>query len=68
MIKTQIEEIFDPLEIQKFYTSNEWTGFLPGQASLAYFFFLGSSGSIGWTGTAIGTSTTGVGGIRSTCE
>ena len=29
-------------------TNKDGTGFFPGQASLAYFFFLGSSGSSNW--------------------
>ena len=31
--------------IVRIYPNNEGVGFFPGQASLAYFFFLGSSGS-----------------------
>ena len=30
------------------YHSNEGVGFFPGQASFAYFFFFGSSGSSNW--------------------
>ena len=47
-------------------TRNDAVGFLPGHASLAYFFFRGSSGSSNWASRLWGLVMTTAGGAMST--